>query len=202
MVQSISPGMAAGLGLSRDWGVIIADVAPGSPAERAGLKVQDIILTVQGRPSDSIPLFGISFFLVNPGEKVNLEVLRAREKLSFDVEVVEHHENKDRLFDMADPEKNLVRKLGIVGLDVDEKVQALLPGMRKESGVVVVAKLARAGAAKNSLVTGDVIHALNGKAVDNLESLHAILHHLKPGSYLVLQVEREGSFSFRTFLLE
>jgi serine protease Do len=154
-VQSLSPGMAAGLGLPRDWGGIIGDVFPGSPADKAGLKVQDIILTVKGRPVDNLPLFGISFFLVNPGEKVKMEVLRGTEKLSFDVEVIEHHENVDRLFDMADPEKNLVRKLGIIGLTVDDKVLSLLPGIRQDSGVVVVAKMATGGWATNSLVTGD-----------------------------------------------
>ena len=119
-----------------------------------------------------------------------MEVLRGTEKLSFEVQVIEQHENVDRLFDMADPEKNLVRKLGIVGLNVDSKVLPLLPGIRQDSGVVVVAKMATAGEAKNSLVTGDIIHALNGAAIDNLESLNSALRHLKPGSYLVLQVER------------
>jgi serine protease Do len=201
-VQSISPGMAAGLGLPRDWGVIIGDVSPGSPAEKAGLKVQDIILTVKGRQVDNLPLFGISFFLVNPGETLKMEVLRGTERLSFDVEVIEHHENVDRLFDMADPEKNLVRKLGIMGLNIDEKVLPLLPGIRQDSGVVVVAKMANMGGAKNPLATGDIIHALNGIAINNLESLYSTLHHLKPGSYLVLQVERAAGLYYVTFQLD
>jgi serine protease Do len=201
-VQSISPGMAAGLGLSRDWGVIISDVFPGSPADKAGLKVQDIILTVKGRQIDNLPLFGVSFFLVNPGENVQVDVLRGTEKLSFDVEVIPHNEKVDRLFDMADPEKNLVRKLGIVGPNVDEKVLSLLPEIRKDSGVVVVAKMATAGETKNSLVTGDIIHALNGTVINNIESLYSALHHLKPGSYVVLQVERHTGLYYVTLQLD
>ena len=201
-VQSISLGMAAGLGLPRDWGVIIGDVLPGSPADKAGLKVQDIILTVNGRQVDNLPLFGINFFLVNPGENVKLEVLRGTEKLSFDVKVIEQHQGVDRLFDMADPENNLVRKLGIVGLNVNAEVLPLLPETRQDSGVVVVAKVATAGEAENSLVTGDIIHALNGVAIKDLESLNSALDHLKPGSYVVLQVEREARLYYVTFQLE
>ena len=201
-VQSISPEMAAGLGLSRDWGVIISDVFPGSPADKAGLKVQDIILTVKGRQIDNLPLFGVSFFLVNPGENVQMEVLRGTEKLSFDVEVIQHNEKVDRLFDMADPAKNLVRKLGIVGLNVDEKVLSLLPEIRKDSGVVVVAKMATAGGVKNSMATGDIIHALNGAPIDNIESLNSALHHRKSGSYVVLQVERHTGLYYVTFQLD
>lgn len=201
-VQSITPGLAAGLGLARDWGVVIGDVFPGSPADKAGLKVQDIVLTVNGRQIDNLPLFGISFFLVNPGDHVKMEVLRGTEKLPFEVRVIEQQRDVDRLFDMADPENNLVRKLGIVGLDVDAKVLPLLPGLRQEAGVVVVAKTATGSEAANSLVTGDVIHALNGVDINNLQSLHLALDRLKPGSSVVLQVEREGGLSYVTFQME
>jgi hypothetical protein len=44
--QEITPPLAAGLGLSREWGVLISDVAPAGPAEAAGLKSQDIINAV------------------------------------------------------------------------------------------------------------------------------------------------------------
>ena len=47
--QEITPTLAAGLGLSRDWGVLIADLAPAGPGALAGLKVQDIIDAVDGR---------------------------------------------------------------------------------------------------------------------------------------------------------
>ncbi len=201
-VQTITPGLASGLGLSRDWGVVVGDVFPGSPAEKAGLKVQDIVLAVNGRQIDNLPLFGISFFLVNPGDDVKIDVLRGTEKLSFKVKVIEQQRGVDRLFDMADPENNLVRKLGIVGLSVDAKVLPLLPGLRQASGIVVVAKTATVVGAENSLVTADIIHAVNGGAVNDLESLNSAMDRLKPGDNVVLQVEREGSFQYMTFQME
>lgn len=45
-LQAVSPALATGLGLSQDWGPLVSDVLPGSPAEAAGLKVQDIIVSV------------------------------------------------------------------------------------------------------------------------------------------------------------
>ena len=48
IVQTITPELAEGLHLQRDFGVIVSDVVPGSPAESAGLKIQDIILSVDG----------------------------------------------------------------------------------------------------------------------------------------------------------
>jgi serine protease Do len=43
LVQGITPTLATGLGLSRDSGVMISGVSPASPADVAGLKVQDIV---------------------------------------------------------------------------------------------------------------------------------------------------------------
>src|SRR3984893_569193 len=56
IVQTITPELAEGLHLKRDFGVIISDVVPGSPAESAGLKIQDIIISVDGRAMGSVPL--------------------------------------------------------------------------------------------------------------------------------------------------
>ena len=47
-VQTVTPGLAQGLGLSRGYGIMISDVLPGSPAKAAGLQPQDIITAVDG----------------------------------------------------------------------------------------------------------------------------------------------------------
>ena len=52
--QTITPTLAAGLKLPQDWGVIISDVSPGGPADKAGLKPRDIIVSMDGRPTDSL----------------------------------------------------------------------------------------------------------------------------------------------------
>jgi S1-C subfamily serine protease len=53
-------------------------------------------------------------------------------------------------------------------------------------------KLTACEGVDNPLVAGDVIHAINGVAVSDLNSLSSALTLLKPGSFVALQVEREG----------
>src|SRR3984957_15170664 len=48
ILQTITPELASGLHLSRDYGVIVSDVVPGGPAEQAGMKIPDIIVSVGG----------------------------------------------------------------------------------------------------------------------------------------------------------
>lgn len=200
-VQAITPSLAAGLKLPGNWGVIISDVAPGSPADVAGLKVQDVITSIDGSPADNLPSLSTRLFMRPGGEKIKLGVLRGAEKLTFEVVVVELPHDFDRLADLADPDKSLVSKLGIVGLELDPKLAATLPGLRVSSGVIVAAKAADPGV-DISLNTADVIHAINGVQVETMAALRSALDHLAPNASVVLQIEREGRFMFVSFELD
>jgi serine protease Do len=202
VVQTITLTLAAGLGLPRDSGVIVSDVLPGSPAEKSGLKIGDIVLTVDGRPSDSLPLFTYGLFIHGPGEHVKLGVMRGKERLAFDIPVSERKHDVDRLVDMADPGKNMVQRIGILGVEIDSKIAAMLPDLRVPSGVIVAARAAGPAGAVNSLLTGDVIHALNGSPITSLLGLRSGLENLKPESSVVLQLERGGGLMFVSFQLE
>ena len=62
-LQTITPTMAASLVLPRDYGVIVSDVWPGGPAEAAGLKVGDVLMSVDGEPADNLPTVVYNFRL-------------------------------------------------------------------------------------------------------------------------------------------
>jgi serine protease Do len=76
LVQTITPELAEGLHLARDFGVVVSDITPGGPADTAGLKVQDVIVSVDGSPIGSLPLFSHSLNLQKAGEHAKLVVLR------------------------------------------------------------------------------------------------------------------------------
>jgi serine protease Do len=88
-IQTITPGLATGLGLGQNFGVIISDVLPNGPADQAGVKPGDVLVSVDGEPSENVPTVSYNFLLRDSGEKVHLEVLRGNEKHAFDVAVLE-----------------------------------------------------------------------------------------------------------------
>lgn len=200
-VQTITPSLAAGLKLPLDWGVIVSDVEPGSPADSAGLKIQDIITSIDGRPADNLPALGTRLFMRSGGERIKLGILRGSQKLSFDVSVVEVPHDIDQLAALADPVKSLVSKLGIVAVEIDSKLAASLSGLRIASGVIVAAKSADPNV-DVSLATADVIHSINGTPVETIEGLRSALDHLTPNSPVVLQIERGGKLMFIAFKLD
>ncbi len=201
-VQTITPTLAAGLGLARDYGVIVSDVLPGGSADEAGLKIQDIILSVDGRPTDSLPVFGLSFYLHRAGERAKFEVLRGSERLLLEIRMIERPHDVDRFLETVGPEKNLVRRLGILGIELNPKLAQMFQNLRKSAGVIVAARVANSGGTENSLVTGDVIHAVNGTPVTSLEGLRSALDALKPDSSVVLQIERDGKLMYATLQMQ
>lgn len=198
--QTISPVLAAAMNLPRSYGVIISDVLPASPAMAAGIRVGDIVLTVDGRVADSVPYVSFRLMSVDAGAKVHLEVLRGGEKLAFDVPVVEPPHEMDQIASLADPEKNLVRALGIIGVEIDKKIAAMTEDLRDPFGIIVVARSSEG--ADIPLAAGDVIRTLNGQPMTTLERLRATLKALQPGAPVVLQIQREQRLLFVAFTLD
>jgi S1-C subfamily serine protease len=108
----------------------------------------------------------------------------------------------DRLADSLDPAKDLVPKLGILGVQIDKDISAMVPSLRMASGVIVAARTAYGAMVDSGLETGDVIHALNGSTIISLDTLSTNIQQLKAGDPVVLQVERNGDLQYLAFEME
>jgi serine protease Do len=167
----------------------------------AGLRIGDVLLTVDGRMADSVPYVSFRLMSVDAGSKVHLEVLRNKDRLAFDVPVVQAPHEMDQIASLADPEKNLVRPLGIIGVEIDSKIAAMVDGLRDPFGIIVVARSTGAGA-DIPITVADVIRTLNGQPMTTLDRLRSTLDALKPGAPVVLQIQRDQRLLFVAFTLD
>ena len=195
-VQTVTPALAKGLGLPQDWGVVVADVTPDGPADKAGLAVRDIILQLGGRPMEDAPQLETAIYRLKLADKVILTVLRDGQKLDYTVPVIERDDDPQRFADMVNPEDNLVARLGILGIPINEKLSQMLPDLRHEYGIVVAARSQSPPYTGGALETGDVIYEVDREPVVTVKALRSILDSVKSGESAVLQIERNGKLMY------
>jgi serine protease Do len=201
-MQDITPDLAAGLNLSRMEGVIVSDVEPSGPADKAGLQVGDIVLSLDKRSIGSVPLAAMIISTRPADAVIDAEILRGTQRVSLQIPVTQQRNEVDESLDLADPSKSLVPKLGIFGVEITDKLAAKLPDLRFPSGVIVAAMAANLLEVQTDLQPGDVIHALNGKKIETLAALRDALQALPSGSPGVLQIERDGKLIYIAFEMD
>src|SRR5579871_4781751 len=201
-VQTITPSMAQGLSLPRDWGVIVSDVVPEGPSDKAGLKIGDLVLTLNHRTLHNARELE-SFIYRSPMKAtVNLGIRRGADQLSIDIPVLDTVDDPTRFADLVNPEDNLVPRLGILAIGIDKKLGALLPDLRNAYGVVVAAGSITDVSSGTGLQPGDVIYSVNGSPVATVEALKKKLDEFKPGDSVVMHVERASRLTYVTLELE
>jgi S1-C subfamily serine protease len=200
--QTITPALAAGLGLPQDWGVVLSDVLPGGPAALAGLRIADVVLKLDGKVMENARQLEVNLYHQAVGGIASLEVRRGAHTLTFLATVTERARDPERLADTVSPERNAVPRLGLLALDLEE-VEAQLPGpLRAKAGVVVAAAATDGSSGADPLLPGDVIYSVNQEPVVSVQKLREVLARIKPSDPVVVQLERNGGLRFVTFEAE
>jgi len=185
-IQAVDEDLAKALGLERNQGVVVSEVTKGSPAEKAGIKVSDVILKFGGKDvtGPSNLAFMVAQFM--PGTKVNLLIMRNGKEKTITVKLGEL------------PEKQKTTK--VVGqaneIDFGMEVSNLTPdlakkfGYQKSKGIVITSIDPYGPAAKKGLKEGDLIREVNRKPVKNVDDYKEIVSKLHPGDVVLLLVQR------------
>jgi serine protease Do len=201
-VQGISPTLAKGLGLAQDWGVVVSDIEPDGPAKTAGVQVGDVIQSLDGKPVENASQLENTIYGLGLTESVRLSLLRDGKTVNVIVPVHEEEDDPTRFADMVNPEDNLVPKLGILAIELNEKVADMLPDLRHEYGLVVAARTSAAPYSGAEIESGDVIYEINTMPTLTVKGLREVLDEMKPGDAVVLQVERAGHLMYLPLELE
>ncbi len=84
-IQAVTPELAEGLGLDRARGALVAEVTPGGPAEKAGLKAQDVILSFDGKPVRDSRALPRVIADSEVGKTAPIEVWRDRQSVTLSI---------------------------------------------------------------------------------------------------------------------
>lgn len=158
-MQDISPALAEAFGLDRQGGAIISEVLDGSPADKAGLKTGDIVISTDGKQIRDANDLGNRIGLLPVGEVIKFKVLRDGKQSEFVVTIDEKAQ--------ASTSPKSVNEL-LQGVSVGDIEQGS-PYFGKTEGAFVAAVERGSIAWRGGLRAGDVITAVNKKPVKNLD---------------------------------
>ena len=96
----------------------------------------------------------------------------------------------------------MVPKLGVMGIEIDKRIAAMVADLRKPYGVVIAARAGESPYTGDPLQLGDVIFSVNGTAVSSIDSLNKAIDALKEGDTLVLQVQRDERLRYLTLEMQ
>jgi len=112
------------------------------------------------------------------------------------VTLIERPDDPQRFADMVTGPGNVVNRLGIVGVTINDELRKMLPDLRIPSGVIVAARTPASTLLGEGPEPGDVIHAVNTSPVTDIAGLKQVLRAIQSGDPIVLQIEREGGLSY------
>ena len=201
--QTVTPTMARGMKLGPTDRVILGDVYPGSPAEKAGLRPGDVIRSLDGKPMENGRQFHVNVYGKKIGSTVKVLYSRGGKDSTADIEVVERPGDPFAFVDMSNPEQYLVNALGILAITLDARIASVLPAVRYPAGVVVAASTGTSATIWGDVFfPGDLIYNVNSSRVNDLDQLRKEVDRLKSGDAFVVQIERQGQLKYLAFEVE
>lgn len=192
IAQDVESEMVEPLGLKEPEGVVVAQVEKGSPAEKAGLEVQDVILEVNGEKVKSYDGFRNDIAALKPDSKVQLKILHDGKTKTLAATLGERPtlaEAKEQ--PAADSQQ-------AIGMEVQNLTKDLADrfGYEAGQGVIVSSVVPGGPAAEEGIQSGDLILSVNRKAVTSVAEFSQAVRASRDSGKVLLLVRRGGISQF------
>ena len=190
VVQEVDRGLAQSFGMDKAVGALVARVVPGSPSERAGLRVGDVILSFNGvelaSSRDLPPLVGIA----DPGDNARLDLLREGREIRIDVPIglLADDGTSSEVLPPLEDEKSDMIGLVVEGLSDEQRRSEQIV-----AGGVVVRSVAPGAGQDAGIRIGDIILTVAGNEIDSPQRFNNVLGNLRPGQSVPVLVQRRGA---------
>jgi serine protease Do len=185
-VQQVNPILAQTLDLERAEGVIVSDVEEKSPAQKAGLKVKDVIVGADNQRIRNLSDWEDLVYLARAKQTLDIVFLRDAKKINA------------RLVPESLPthaSESSKSKLGITVANISSSIAYRL-GTTDRRGVVIAGVDKGSTAYKAGLEVGDIIRQINDQPVRDIKDYEKLTGRIKSNDRLILLVERDRTLYF------
>ncbi len=189
-IQTLTQELADKFGVKEEDGVLVNEVFPGDPADRAGVRPGDIILKVNGKTVDTPSTLARVIAGFTPGEKVGVVLLRDGKAQSLQIDLSE------RKGEMSAAIKKAETRLGLTVSDITPEMAERYKIKPDEKGVLVTKVEPGSPAESQGLKEGDLVKEVRRQEVKDAETFSALLDAADKKETLLLRVTREGRAFF------
>ena len=204
-IENVTPANAQFFNLKEATGALVSQVSPDSPAARAGLKSGDVIDQLDGQKVVDSSSLQIAVSQRQPGQKMQLGVIRNGQPMSLSATVGEYHQPGTQVAENESGNGPAnTGKLGLAVVDLDNKNGDLNADARQQLNVpadvhgAAIADVRPGSPAEDAgLQPGDVVQEVNRKPVTSAEQFASAVHATPAGKDILLLVWSKGNSSFR-----
>ncbi|TCB56983.1 Do family serine endopeptidase [Acinetobacter terrestris] len=186
MLQDIDRTLAESYNLSKPEGALVTQVAPNSPAAKAGFKSGDVILKYNGSPISRTSDLLNYLNRTTPNQNIQLQVLRDDKIRNISATVTTAPDDTPAKVEQTAEQKGPVIGVSIRNLTAAEQTQLNI------KGGILVEEVKRGGiAAQSRMAAGDIITQINNKTILNSNDFIKSVSELKKGSIARVSVIRQ-----------
>jgi serine protease Do len=193
--------MAEALGLENKRGIIVGDVIEDSPADKGGLKEDDIIISLDGDKITSFEAFRTRIASYKPDDTISLDIIRDGDERTLKITLGERE--SDEIATADAPKKDITDRLGFGVTELNAEIKRQLQISNDLEGVVVTGVKKTSNAYDRGLRNGDVITEVKRKKVTSASEFYEEIERNveKNDKAILLTVERNNMKQFIAFRL-
>ena len=189
-IQDLTPELAEAIGIDRTEGVLVTQVLPDMPGEKAGLRSSDVIVSIDGSPFKSASKLRNIVASDPPGTEIELGVVRdgREKKITVKLSGVPGSEDttevasKEKPFDLglslAPAERSELAQFGYSSGLIVEKVEQLSPAERA------------------GIIPGDIVFEVNRRSVSSVADFNRLVDKTPTRKPILLLVGRGGGMLY------
>ena len=201
--QAVSAEIAESFGLEEAQGALVAEVVEGSPAEKAGIMPNDVILTFNGEPVDG-QRFPLMVAAVELDTEVEMTVLREGRERNITVVIGELEEDNLVVASRGEPprrsntpQRKEIEDLGVTVAELSPTIRERYELPEEISGLVIVDVDEESDAANKGLRRGDIISEVQQQPVETAEEAEEAIADAKSKDRKVVLLRVQSGENFR-----
>jgi len=187
VIQDLSEELSEYYGAEKRKGVLVTDVVPGDPADKAGIKAKDIILEVNDKPIESSRNLSRTIAGIQVGKTAHIKVLRKGKTKTFKVEIAKRPE--DTKIMSRHTEEQAEDELGIHVSKLTAEVARRF-NITEAEGIIVADIESGGKGEKAGIRIGDLIKEINHKAIKTVQDYTETIRKLKKGDAISMFIKR------------